>query len=88
MGFCAYFLCLKCDFEVMQEMTTGFMTLKETSSKWGISARRINTLCSEGRIPGAAKIGNMWVIPEGAEKPKDERIKTGKYIKSSNADIQ
>ena len=79
---------MKCDFEVMQEMTTGFMTLKETSSKWGISARRINTLCSEGRIPGAAKIGNMWVIPEGAEKPKDERIKTGKYIKSSNADIQ
>ncbi len=38
-------------------------------------------LCSEGRIEGASKIGNMWVLPEDAEKPKDERIKTGKYIK-------
>lgn len=60
---------------------TGFMTLKETSEKWGIGARRINTLCSEGRIPGAQKLGNMWVIPVDAEKPKDERIKSGRYIK-------
>lgn len=57
------------------------MTLKETAEKWGISARRINVLCADGRIPGATKIGNMWVIPYGAQKPKDERIKTGKYIK-------
>ncbi len=60
---------------------TGFMTLKETSEKWGISSRRINTLCVEGRISGAQKLGNMWIIPADAEKPKDERIKSGKYIK-------
>lgn len=60
---------------------TGFMTLKETSEKWGIGSRRINTLCVEGRIPGAKKFGNMWIIPIDAEKPKDERIKSGKYIK-------
>jgi hypothetical protein len=59
----------------------GYMTIKETAEKWGIGARRINTLCSEGRIKGATKIGNMWVIPSVAEKPKDERIKSGKYIK-------
>lgn len=58
-----------------------YMTIKETAEKWGIGARRINTLCSEGRIKGATKIGNMWVIPSVAEKPKDERIKSGKYIK-------
>ena len=57
------------------------MTIKETAEKWGIGARRINTLCSEGRIKGVTKIGNMWVIPSVAEKPKDERIKSGKYIK-------
>ena len=61
---------------------TGFMTLKETSEKWGIGARRINTLCAEGRIPGAQKLGNMWVVPADAEKPKDERIKSGRYIKT------
>ena len=63
-------------------MTTGFWTLKEAAVNWGIGPRRINTLCSEGRIDGAAKIGNMWVIPEGTPKPKDERIKSGRYIKN------
>lgn len=60
----------------------GFMTLKEASEKWGISDRRINTLCIEGRIKGATKLGTMWAIPEKAEKPTDARIKTGKYIKN------
>lgn len=66
-------------------MSTGFMTLKETAEKWGIGARRINTLCAEGRIPDAAKIDNMWVVPENAEKLKDERIKSGRYIKKQNS---
>ena len=43
--------------------------------------RRIQTLCVTGRIPGATKIGSYWAIPSDAEKPKDERIKTGRYIK-------
>lgn len=60
----------------------GFMTLKETSEKWGISTRRINTLCVEGRVEGATKIGTMWVIPEDAKVPEDRRIKSGKYIKN------
>ena len=35
-----------------------------------------------GRIPGATKIGSYWAIPADAEKPNDQRIKSGKYIKS------
>jgi hypothetical protein len=27
------------------------------------------------------RIGNTWGIPDNAEKPKDERVKSGKYIK-------
>ena len=60
----------------------GYMTIKEASEKWGIGHRRINTLCNEGRIEGASKIANVWVIPVDAEKPRDERIKSGRYIKS------
>lgn len=60
----------------------GYMTIKEASEKWGIGLRRINTLCNEGRIDGAFKIANVWVIPVDAEKPRDERIKSGRYIKS------
>ena len=62
----------------------GYLTLKETSEKWGISVRRINTLCSEGRIDGVTRIGNMWLVPSIAEKPKDERIKSGRFIKGNN----
>lgn len=35
----------------------GFMTLRETSEKWGIGARRIKALCAEERIPGVQKLG-------------------------------
>lgn len=63
-----------------------YLSIKQTSEKWGISVRRIQTLCSNGRIQGAQKIGYSWIIPLDAEKPKDERIKSGKYIK--NIDVE
>lgn len=62
----------------------GYMTLKEAAEKWGIGDRRINTLCLEGRIEGASKIGNLWVIPKDTPKPDDNRIKSGKYIKKKD----
>ena len=60
----------------------GFMTLKEASEKWGLSERRVNTLCLENRIDGALKFGKSWAIPSDSEKPADARIKSGKYIKN------
>ena len=59
----------------------GYTTIQEIAKKWEISERRVNVLCSEGRIEGAVKFGNTWAIPEKAEKPADARIKSGKYIK-------
>lgn len=59
------------------------MSKKQTSEKWGITVRRIQVLCTEGRIPGATKIGLYWAIPVDAEKPGDQRIKSGKYIKKT-----
>ena len=59
----------------------GYLSISQTAEKWGISSRRIRVLCVEGRIPGAFKIGAYWSIPDDAEKPKDERIKSGRYIK-------
>ena len=60
----------------------GYLSIRQTSEKWNISARWINDLCSDGRIPGAVKIGSYWAIPEKAQKPKDGRVKSGRYIKS------
>ena len=53
------------------------MTTKEASVRWGISERRINTLCMEGRLPGAYKEGNRWLIPQEVQKPADKRRKQG-----------
>lgn len=61
----------------------GYRKISEVAREWGISERRINTLCQEGRIEGAEKFGPAWAIPIEAKKPKDERIKSGKYIKDN-----
>ena len=59
-----------------------YMTVKEAAEKWEISERRIQLLCVQGRIEGASKYASVWAIPKDAEKPRDERIITGKYIKN------
>ena len=59
----------------------GYLSISQIAEKWGLSARRINVLCSEGRILGATKIGSYWAIPANAEKPADARIKSGRYVK-------
>ena len=51
------------------------MKVKQASEKWHISDRRVRTLCINGQIDGAYRIGKLWYIPESAEKPKDGRIK-------------
>lgn len=61
-----------------------YISIKETAEKWGISTRRIQVLCKEERIYGAFRVGNSWAIPEDAEKPKDARIKSGKYVKAQS----
>ena len=57
----------------------GYITIKEASEKWGLSARWINAICSQNRIPGAEQVGRVWVIPENAECPTDRRVKNGEY---------
>lgn len=61
------------------EMVEGYMSIKETAEKWGITPRRVQVLCASGRIDGAGKLGREWAIPIDAERPKDERITTGEY---------
>ena len=51
-----------------------YMSAQEASIKWGISKRRVQLLCSIGRIKGVTRVGNMWVIPKDAQKPGDARL--------------
>ena len=38
------------------------LTLADASAQTGRSVPRLRQLCAEGRIPGARKIGTVWVI--------------------------
>ena len=57
----------------------GFLTIKEIAEKWNLTDRQVQKMCSEGKIPGASKFGNVWAIPEGTERPVDGRVTTGQY---------
>lgn len=61
-----------------------YMSVAEAAAKWGLSVRRVNTLCNEERIENVCKFGKIWMIPSNAQKPADMRIKSGKYIKDKN----
>lgn len=60
-----------------------YMTANDAAEKWGISRRRVITLCNESRIPDVAMLGNMWIIPIEAVKPVDGR--TTRYEKRAAA---
>jgi len=55
-----------------------YFTVKEAGEKWGISARMVTYYCVDGRITGAEKKGNLWLVPNNAERPLDGRTKTAK----------
>jgi AraC family transcriptional regulator len=52
-----------------------YMTVKEAGEKWGLGIRIVTLYCTEGRIDGVVKKGNLWLIPQNAEKPVDRRRK-------------
>ena len=60
-------------------MINGYICINESAKKWGITPRRVQTLCGEGRIEGAGKIGGVWAIPANADRPADKRVTTGEY---------
>ncbi len=62
-----------------------FISAQDAADKWGISKRRVQVLCASSRIENAVRIGNMWVLPETAEKPTDaRRAKVGPGEKREN----
>lgn len=60
-------------------MINGYLTINEVAEKWNISPRRVRTMCLNGQIVGAAKLGKIWAIPIDATKPLDGRVTTGEY---------
>lgn len=58
-----------------EEVNMRYLTASQVAEKWNISQRRVQILCSSGRIEGVFKLGENWAIPENSPKPCDGRIK-------------
>lgn len=62
-----------------------YLKIDETAVQWGISARRLQTLCAAGKIEGATRFGRAWMIPKDAKKPIDGRTKAGRGLQNATA---
>lgn len=65
----------------MEGQYMDYMSAKETAEKWNITRRRVQLLCEQGRIDGAFKLSDVWVIPADAKKPEDGRLSRWKKAK-------
>ena len=57
----------------MEIQFSDYKTITETAKEWNISRRMVIRYCEMGRIPGAIKGGNLWLLPKNTEKPRDTR---------------
>ena len=51
-----------------------FITVKEAAQKFNLTERRVQQLCESNRIEGRGRFSGIWLIPNSAVKPNDERI--------------
>lgn len=52
------------------------MTPAEFAAKHGVSRQRVMNWLEDGRIEGATRTRNRWLIPAGAPRPSDRRRKS------------
>lgn len=45
------------------------MTVKDAAAKWGVTTRRVQGLCKEGKIKGVERWERTWMIPQHAVLP-------------------
>lgn len=50
-----------------------YITVSEAAEKWGVSQRRVQYLCGNGRIKGAVRFGPVWRIPVTAVLPNSRK---------------
>lgn len=52
----------------------GFVSVSDAAQKWSISTQKLVALCSEGHVPRAKRINDMWIIPDDIDIPIDRHI--------------
>ena len=59
-----------------------YLSITQTAERWGISTRRIQILCGEGRVPGAIRIGSVWGIQRTQRSRRTRESRTGSISRS------
>lgn len=62
-------------------MTTleGYQSAKEAGKRIGVDDSQVRKLAAAGRLPGATKFGNLWVVPEGSWPTVVERGRPARW---------
>ena len=64
-------------------MKLDWITPGQAAEKWGITERQVQSLCKNGKIANAMRVGQrVWVIPKDAPRPIDGRTKAAKHKKN------
>lgn len=50
-----------------------YISARDAALRWGTHIRVVQNLCRAGRVVGARKYGNVWMLPEDSVKPDDPR---------------
>lgn len=50
-----------------------YITTREAANRWGVTERRVQVMCKQGKIPGVFRLGWAWAIPKDAPKPGNRR---------------
>ncbi len=58
----------------MPESLNNYASTKEKAKEWGVQWISVIKYLQTDRIPNAIKVGNTWLIPKDATKPKDKRL--------------
>lgn len=61
-------------------MIDGYINISEAAEKWGISTRRVQVLCKNGRIEGAAKLGRSGRFQPRLRNQEMIDLMNGKYV--------
>lgn len=57
-----------------------YLKVSQAAKLWGITDRAVRKMCSEGRIEGVIRKGNLYMIPADAPHPIDHRTRWSKNI--------
>ncbi len=63
---------------VLETGRAKLLTIQEYASLHNKAETLVRRFCREGRLPGAEQKGTIWLIPEDAPYPPDERTRDGR----------